>query len=184
MHGFGSVPIEADEAVFHEPWEGRVWAMTLSLVRRTTIDRFRYTIEQMPPGEYLTSGYYNRWLWAAERLGHDEGLTSGEGPMAGRPRPSPAAPPGKGVFAPGERVRVRNVVTAAHNRVPRYLRRAEGVVQRAAFRWPNPTESATTGVYGEPEVVYTVTFAATDLFGPEADHTIAADLSESDLEKP
>ena len=24
MHGFGAVPIEVDEPLFHEPWEGRV----------------------------------------------------------------------------------------------------------------------------------------------------------------
>ena len=27
MHGFGPVPIEADEPLFHERWEGRVWRM-------------------------------------------------------------------------------------------------------------------------------------------------------------
>ena len=27
MHGFGPVPIEADEPLFHEAWEGRVWRM-------------------------------------------------------------------------------------------------------------------------------------------------------------
>jgi hypothetical protein len=32
--------------------------------------------------------------------------------------------------------------------------------------------------------VYTVAFAAADVFGPAADHTITADLGESDLEEP
>jgi hypothetical protein len=32
--------------------------------------------------------------------------------------------------------------------------------------------------------VYTVAFAAADLFGPAADHTITADFGESDLEEP
>ena len=40
------------------------------------------------------------------------------------------------------------------------------------------------GTYGEPELVYTVAFAASDLFGPAADHTVTADLGESDLEEP
>ena len=53
-----------------------------------------------------------------------------------------------------------------------------------AFAWPNPGESAATGTYGEPELVYTVTFAASDLFGAAADHTVTADLGESDLEEP
>ena len=49
MDGFGAVPIEADEPLFHERWEGRVWRMLAAVMGSTTIDRFRYTIEQMPP---------------------------------------------------------------------------------------------------------------------------------------
>ena len=40
----------------------------------TTIDRFRYTIEQMPPAEYLASSYYERWLWAIEHLAAEQGI--------------------------------------------------------------------------------------------------------------
>jgi nitrile hydratase subunit beta len=56
MHGFGAIPIESDEPLFHEPWEGRVWVMWGAVA--STIDRFRWTIEQMPPPEYLSSRYY------------------------------------------------------------------------------------------------------------------------------
>jgi hypothetical protein len=66
--------------------------------------------------------------------------------------------------------------------VPRYLRHHVGTVERAAFFWPSPAESAVTGRYGTPEVVYTVAFAAADLFGPDHDHTVTADLGQSDLE--
>ncbi|MHB1447180.1 MAG: SH3-like domain-containing protein [Acidimicrobiales bacterium] len=180
MHGFGPVPIEADEPVFHEVWEGRVWYMTGALGRRVTTDRVRYTIEQMPPGQYLTSSYYLRWLWAAEHLARDPEVLADA--SRSRPRPLPTTPLWSGRFRPGDRVQVRNTVTAGHARVPRYLRRAVGRVERAAFAWPNPTRSAETGSYGEPELVYTVAFPAAELFGPPADHTLAADLAESDLE--
>ena len=183
MHGFGPVPIETDEPLFHEPWEGRVWAMVAAVRRGITIDRFRATIEQMPPAEYLTSSYYERWLWAAERLAAEQGLLERSAPPPESPLPSPATPAGSGRFAVGQRVRVRNAVTAGHTRVPRYLRRQVGAVQRVACAWPNPGESAATGRYGEPEVVYTVAFAGADLFGPGADHTVTADLAESDLEE-
>jgi nitrile hydratase len=147
-----------------------------------TTDRFRWTIEQMPPAQYLSSGYYERWLWALERLAAEQGLLdSDERPQRG-PRPSPAAPVWDGRFSPGQRVRVVNATTAAHTRVPRYLRLHEGVVERVAFAWPNPGESATTGRYGDLELVYTVAFAAADLFGAGADHVLTADLGESDLE--
>ena len=49
--------------------------------------------------------------------------------------------------------------------------------------WPAPSESAEHGTYGEPELVYTVVFNGSDLFGPAADHTVTADLGESDLEE-
>lgn len=183
MHGFGSVPIEADEPLFHERWEARVWAMYPAILKATTIDRFRCTIEQMPPADYLTSSYYGRWLWALEHLAAELGMLDG-----GRPpvmeRPSPSIPTWTGRFVPGDRVRVGNPVTAAHTRAPRYLRNHVGRVVAAAFAWPNPGESAATGAYGDPELVYTVAFDATSLFGPDADHTVTADLSESDLEEP
>ena len=35
MHGFGPVPIETDEPVFHEPWEGRVYAMAIAAGQKT-----------------------------------------------------------------------------------------------------------------------------------------------------
>jgi nitrile hydratase len=185
MHGFGRLDIETDERLFHEPWEGRVWRLQRAVIGpNTTIDRIRYTIEQMPPAEYLAASYYERWLWALERLATEQGLLDGTDRPPVIKRPSPATPTWTGRFQPGETVRVRNAVTGGHTRVPRYLRRHIGRIERVAFAWPNPGESAETGVYGAPELVYTVAFAAADLFGPAADHTLTADLGESDLEQP
>jgi nitrile hydratase len=183
MHGFGPVPIEQDEPVFHEPWEGRVWVMAGRVIGQTTIDRFRYAIEQMPASLYLTSSYYERWLWAIERLALEQGLL--DGPAGG---PSPSRPPlggplPEGSFKTGDQVRVANRVTDDHCRVPRYLRRQVGRIERVACAWPNPGQSAASGVYGEPELVYTVMFSGRTLFGPPADHVVSADLGESDLEE-
>src|SRR5262245_65577331 len=120
MHGFGRVPVESD-GVFHDRWEQRVWAMAGTVMRRTAIDRFRYTIETMPPAEYLASSYYERWLWAIEHLAAEQGLL--DGPQGSTPivRPTPSIPTWRGQFEPGSRVRVRNTVTTRHTRVPRYL---------------------------------------------------------------
>jgi nitrile hydratase len=184
MHGFGEVPIETDEPLFHERWEGRVWRMLGAVMGQTTIDHFRYTIEKMPPAEYLSSSYYERWLWAVEHLAAEQGMLDSNERPPRVDRPSPATPVWDGRFHAGDPVRVGNPVTSEHTRVPRYLRNHVGRVERAAFAWPNPTESAATGRYGEPELVYTVAFAGTDLFGPDADHTVTADLGEDDLEEP
>jgi nitrile hydratase len=184
MHGFGRVPIEEDEPLFHAAWEGRVWRMRSVMRLYTTNDRVRSTIEQMPPAEYLASSYYERWLWAFEHLAADQDLFNPGDRPSDVVAPSPSTPTWAGRFRAGERVRVRNPVTSGHTRVPRYLRRHVGRIERVACAWPNPGESAATGRYGEPELVYTVAFAAAELFDPAADHTLTADLAESDLEEP
>jgi nitrile hydratase len=181
MHGFGPVPIEVDEPVYHEAWEGRVAAITRRMVANSTVDRFRYTIEQMPPADYLASRYYERWLWAAERLADEPDIIEG---MAAPPTPSPEGEPASAPrFAAGQRVRVGNPVTAGHTRVPRYIRTRQGTVVSGSGVWPHPTESAATGRYGATEHVYAVAFDGRDLFGPGADHVVVVDVWERDLEE-
>jgi nitrile hydratase len=184
MHGFGPVPIEVDEPLFHEPWEGRVAAMARLLMANTTVDHFRSTIEQMPPAEYLSSRYYERWLWAAEHMAAEQaeqGLLDGSsGPD--RPAGPSGEPDAPRRFADGEQVVVANAVTAGHTRVPRYLRNHVGTVVRRGCVWSHPTSSAATGRYGPVEHVYLVAFRGSELFGPDARHTVMADVWERDLE--
>src|SRR3974377_1744683 len=72
---FGHITGGGGEPVFHDAWEGRVWFLRRQVVGvHTTTDRIRSTIEQMPPAEYLASTYYERWLWALERLAAEQGL--------------------------------------------------------------------------------------------------------------
>jgi nitrile hydratase subunit beta len=64
MDGFGAIHRDPDEPVFHEPWEGRVFGM--SLVRAglppITLDAGRHQLERLDPIQYLSSSYYERWL--------------------------------------------------------------------------------------------------------------------------
>jgi nitrile hydratase subunit beta len=182
MHGFGAVPIEHDEPVFHAPWEGRVAVMAGVVMRSITIDRFRYTIEQMPPAEYLNSAYYERWLWAVERLAAEQGLLDSSATPEREPKPSgePAAPRR---FADGDRVRIANTVTSGHTRVPRYVRNHIGTVVRRSCAWSHPTMAAATGRHGPMEHIYAVAIPAADLFGNDADHTVVVDVWERDLEE-
>jgi len=69
MDGFGPVRPEAGEPVFHESWEGRVFAMRMAGAGRPRepIDAGRHRIERLGPVRYLASSYYERWLAAMEQ---------------------------------------------------------------------------------------------------------------------
>lgn len=76
--GFGPVPVDDDGQFFHADWEARVYALVRALQRRGVISRefddLRDAIERIPPPEYLTMSYYERWLRATEMLLAEKGL--------------------------------------------------------------------------------------------------------------
>lgn len=75
--GFGPVPLgEDDDRQFHADWEARVFALNRALLRKGAfnLDEFRDAIERIPPGDYLASSYYERWLRAIETLVAEKGL--------------------------------------------------------------------------------------------------------------
>jgi nitrile hydratase beta subunit len=75
MDGFGPVIPEPNEPVFHEPWEGRVFALNMLGIGRDPIpvDALRHRIERLDPRQYLTSTYYERWLAEMEQAIIDAG---------------------------------------------------------------------------------------------------------------
>lgn len=210
QHGHGRVSVERDEAVFHEAWEGRVYAL-MRLARRSQVfnlDEMRRAIESIPPPEYLSDSYYERWLTALEALLVEKGVA---GPAARRftfpdrpdkarardskiadrpddrrlkPSRAAAAPPR---FAPGDRVKARNVNPHHHTRLPRYVRDHEGVVESVRADHVLPDVSAHIGARGEPppfEHVYTVIFEAREIWGDDggSKDRVTVDLWESYLE--
>src|SRR5216684_6761140 len=60
MDGFGPIHREADEPVFHEPWESRVVGMLLTGagLPPEPLDAFRHRLERLDPIKYLSSSYY------------------------------------------------------------------------------------------------------------------------------
>src|SRR5262245_65371050 len=80
MHGFGPVERERDEPAFHADWERVVYAIqrartTLNLFN---IDEMRHGIERMPPAQYLTASYYERWLATIELNLVEKGILTAE----------------------------------------------------------------------------------------------------------
>lgn len=70
LHGFGPVIREENEPVFHSYWESRVFCITQVLDTKEiwNLDEHRHEIELMQPEDYISAGYYGRWLFAMERL--------------------------------------------------------------------------------------------------------------------
>ncbi len=79
MHGFGAVRPEED-AVFHAPWESRLFAMLLSMAPHRPLDPggMRAALESLPPAQYLSLGYYERILMVLERALVGKGMVSTE----------------------------------------------------------------------------------------------------------
>jgi nitrile hydratase len=80
MDNFGPIEREADEPVFHEPWEGRVLAMTRACGAwgKWNIDKSRFSREKMPPADYLAASYYEKWLFGLENLLVENGMITRE----------------------------------------------------------------------------------------------------------
>jgi len=198
MQGFGAVALEADEPLFHAPWERRALGVTLAMGASGlwNIDISRSARESLPPEQYLTLGYYGIWIAALERLmlragvvGVDE-LTAGRSLAPPKPLPRlmqaaqvdaalargsptlrPSATPAR--FAVGERVRARNLNPRSHTRLPRYVRGHVGsvVLVHGTHVFPDRHAAAEPGTAFDdgPEWLYTVEFDGSELWGPQAE---------------
>ena len=95
MHGMGPIVREENEPVFHHEWERRAFALGLAARRlgRWNLDMFRHARELMPPAEYLAASYYERGLYALERLLVERGIVSRKDLAAWRTRDRSAAAP-------------------------------------------------------------------------------------------
>jgi nitrile hydratase len=73
--GFGPVPTGDDGAPFEADWEARVYALSRALRRAGVfnLDELRDAIERIPPKEYLSASYYERWLIAIEMILAEKG---------------------------------------------------------------------------------------------------------------
>jgi nitrile hydratase subunit beta len=207
MQGFGPVVPQKNEPVFHEAWEGRLVAMRRAVAATGKLPPLlRPAIESIPAADYLRLGYYEKWYLAVVELLVAGGLATREeiaaGKAAGGSVKSVPITPGAAAVLPfrlakmldktavkpgysvGERVRARKINPAGHTRLPRYARGRTGVIEidRGVQNFPD------TSVYGRgdnPQHVYSVRFAARELWGEEASarDSVYLDLWESYLER-
>lgn len=206
MHGLGPIAPEADEPVFHHEWEARVHALNLASPTRGNIDAGRHRLELIPPADYLRMTYYEKWLTRLETLLLEGGYVTAEELAAGRADPAaPKATPvrkaadvpaamtgpysyvrevGPAAFAVGDRVLARTIQPLGHTRLPRYVRGRVGVIEarHGAHVFP---DSHAHGLGEDPRHLYSVSFAAQELWGPDAagGDSVRLDLWEPYLER-
>jgi nitrile hydratase len=190
MHGMGPVEHEKNEPVFHAPWEARVFALNRALGAwgKWNLDASRHSRELIPPAEYLRMTYYEKWLAGFTALAVEHGLVTRAELETGIPASPKTTPPltADGVsrlvsrgapakrnvtiaprFKAGQRVRARNINPTGHTRLPRYARGKPGVIVRDHGVFVFPDSNA--HFRGEnPQHLYSVRFAARDLWGTQA----------------
>ncbi len=204
--GFGLVKPEADEPVFHADWEKRALGLTLcaGAHRRWTLDESRRARESLPPDVYYAASYYEIWVRGLEDLLVRHRLLTADELSAGVAVPRSANPAllaadvppmlARGGrtdreigaaprFALGDRVRTRSQPQDHHTRLPHYAAERSGVIE--AMHGAHVFPDANAHGQGEaPQHLYTVRFAAPDLFGPDADPAVSVSIDawESYLE--
>jgi nitrile hydratase beta subunit len=209
MHGMGTIHREENEPVFHEGWEGRVYAITRALGawQKWNIDASRYAIELLAPVDYLRMTYYERWLARNIEVSVNHGLVTREeietgAAATGSPKLTPALAvadvpdlagrrgnfmrpevEAKARFTIDQAVRARKINPLGHTRLPRYARGKTGVIARhyGIFVFPD-TNAHFEGEH--PQHLYSVRFAARELWGEEASprDSVYLDLWDSYLE--
>lgn len=205
MQCFGPVVPEPDEPLFHADWERQALAVTVAMgaTGMWNIDMSRSARESLPPEVYLSSSYYEIWIRGLEKLLAQRGIAVPGQDATGEPMRPPRVPDGAAMaaalaagsnagreahgpalFRPGQRVRTRNMNPQGHTRLPRYARAKAGVIE-AVQGCHVFADSHAAGRGEDPQWLYTVKFAATELFGPEADrdHCVFIDLFEPYLER-
>ena len=195
MHGLGPIVPEADEPVFHAPWEARVHAMTSVGFgwRRWTVDKWRHQHEKIPGPDYLRMSYYEKWATSLVELMVGAGMLTraevgSDWPAVGPSRTTPEVFAGQPAvtpsFAVGDEVRTRNMNPTGHTRLPRYARGHVGVVTRLHGVHVLPDATA-HGVGDRRQPLYQVRFEAAELWGPGATgrDSVHLDLWEDYLDR-
>jgi nitrile hydratase subunit beta len=209
QQGMGPVEYEKNEPVFHDVWEGRIYALNRAIraLGKWSLDTDRHALELMPPVEYLQMSYYERWVRRLEVQLVRYGLVSPEEMKSGNANPSsPKATPAltlatsarwlsrgiasshdpkvRPLFKVRERVRARNINPTGHTRLPRYARGKIGVIVRDHGVYLFPDTNA--HFLGEKrQHVYSVRFAARELWGEHASprDSVHLDLWDDYLER-
>jgi nitrile hydratase beta subunit len=199
MDGFGEITVEKNEPTFHNQWEGQAFALNIvaiGILQKYNADEYRHALERMNPYDYLNASYYERVFTGVASLLIEKGLiskrelvskVSGNYPLA---RPNAVVKnkskdtSNAAIFSVGDRVKVQDIHTPGHTRMPAYVRGRQGKIIHVApcFSFPN---NAAHGGTLRKEPTYHVMFTSSELWNDDETNsdTVVVDLWESYLEK-
>lgn len=201
MHGFGPID-RGQEAHFPTQWEQKVFGLTLAcgMLGQWNLDESRFAREQMDPGDYLNSSYYEHWLHGLEKLLVDKGvvtateLESGQAEetsalnavtadrvpdILGRGAPTRMDCDSAPGFAVGDEVRVKNFNPQSHTRAPRYIRGRKGIIAAYYGAHIFPDQHSVSG-RKIPAHLYSMRFEFDELWGGSGVYEQGSDAGEVD----
>ena len=186
----GPVEVSTDDPAFHAEFEGIAWAISRSArAPEITIDWWRHCREVIAKEEYLNRPYFDSWMQTDMATYIDGGFFTVEELLTGNVNQSETPPKktttsdvmaldraaNRDFSAPtnqaarykiGDRVTTLATPPAGHTRLPKYAAGKTGIIHahHGGHHYPD------AGAQGEDrgEHLYTVMFAATDLFGDSA----------------
>lgn len=190
--GFGPITVTHEDTPFPTEWEGRAFGISKSMRSASdySTDKFRYTREQLPPLEYLTSEYFGQWLRAGLSMLVGSGLVTLKELADGRSHvtPDPDSPsptsaeraraatttsnrydgPYEGTpkYAVGDTVTVSTQSPLGHTRLPQYARGRTGKIICFHGAHGVPDDNVRNIQTFEP--LYTVAFTLGELFEEHA----------------
>jgi nitrile hydratase len=196
---FGPIDREADERVFHEDWERRVFGLSFYVqvaLGPPNLDAGRHAMEQLPPDIYHAS-YYHRWFGFLEGKVRAAGyLEKSVNPRGARFRRAVANLSIRPMLRPrlprwfagrvlprllgGSRPTLRNPRFAAGDRVRVRAEQAEGHTRQPGYvtgRTGTVIAQHSAALYADAHAVgrrelqhlYTVEFAGSELWGDDAE---------------
>lgn len=203
MAGFGSIPIEDNEPVFHGDWEGKSFAMVLLSFswRKWNLDQTRSSHEQLTPQQYLSLSYYERLITGLADRAIKAGLVTTDEIRAGHAsavpeqfampltrkavpafikaprnylRPNTIAP----AYRVGDRICTVTDSPDSHTRLPRYARGRSGTI--ILYHGCNVFADANADGTENPQHLYAVRFSGSELWGQQGNprDSVTLDLYE------
>ena len=211
---FGNGSIQAGsikDKTFKETWHARALAVTLATgsLRQWNLDMSRHARECLPPKDYYSFSYYDKWISALANLLVAKGVISSDEflepiykthPLSSRTLRAAdvaevltkGAPTSRTVkdspkFLVGQSVKTRRAnnkfISGGHTRLPKYVERCEGKIEicHGAHVFP---DAHAHDLGEQPEHLYTVSFLASELWeSPEnPNDTLCVDIWESYME--